>query len=114
MKALKINQPVKLNSGIAIPSGSIVVIAEGYCDVKSTKDGMIPSQVSTFLYVSESAIAQGKSPIGDIADYNPVFSGLQLSVADYQTKTAESLLIDAVQSSLDQVYGVENVEEINL
>jgi len=114
MKALKINQPVNLNSGIAIPSGSIVVIAEGYADVKSTKDGMIPSQIATFLYVSEAAIAAGKSPIIDIADYNPVFSGLQLSVADYQTKTAESLLIDAVQSSLDQIYGVENVEEINL
>jgi hypothetical protein len=114
MKALKINQPVNLNSGIAIPSGSIVVIAEGYADVKSTKDGMIPSQVSTFLYVSESAIAEGKSPIIDIADYSPVFSGLELSIADYQTKTAEALLIDAVQSSLDKVYGVENVEEINL
>ena len=114
MKALKINQPVNLNSGITIPSGSIVVIAEGYADVKSTKDGMIPSQVSTFLYVSESAITEGKSPIGDIADYSPVFSGLELSVADYQTKTAESLLIDAVQSSLGKVYGPENVEEVNI
>lgn len=114
MKAIKITQPVNLNSGISIPSGSIVIIGEGYASVKDVKEGLIPAQVATFLFVSETAISEGKSPITDVADFNPVFSGLQLSVSDYQTKTAEGLLIDAVESALVAVYGAEYVEVITL
>ena len=113
MKAIKINSAVNLTSGLAIPSGSVVVIAEGYADIKSTKDGFIPSQIATFVYASEQAIAEGKSPITDIADFNPVFGGLQLSINDYQTKTAESLLIDAVYGALVAIYPNE-VEVITL
>lgn len=114
MKAIKINQPVNLNSGISIPSGSIVIIGEGYASVKDVKEGLIPAQVATFLFVSETAIQEGKSPITDIADFNPVFAGLQLSVDAYQTKSAESLLIEAVETALIAVYGEENVEVISL
>jgi hypothetical protein len=114
MKAILINSNVNLTSGLSIPSGSVVVIAEGYADVKSQKDGIIPAQIATFVFASVGALAEGKAPIQGIEDFNTTFSGLELTVADYQTKTAESLLIDAVQSSLDQIYGVENVEEINL
>lgn len=114
MKAIKITQPVNLNSGISIPSGSIVIIGEGYASVKDIKEGLIPAQVATFLFVSETAILEGKSPITDVADFNPVFSGLQLSVDAYQTKTAESLLIEAVESALVAVYGAEYVEVITL
>lgn len=113
MKALKINEPVKLNSGISIPSGSIVIVTEGYCDIKSTKDAKIPAQVATSLYVSETAIAEGKSPILDIADFNSTFSGLELSISDYETKTAESLFIDAVSNALELVYP-SNVEVVTL
>ena len=63
MQAIKINTTVNLTSGLSIPSGSIVTMAEGYADIKSTKDGFIPSQIATFLYASEEAMAAGKSPI---------------------------------------------------
>lgn len=114
MKAIKINSAVNLTSGLAIPSGSVVVIAEGYADIKSTKDGFIPSQIATFVFASEQAIAEGKSPIPDIADFNPVFGGLQLSVEDYATIPAESLLVNAVFNALVAIYGEANVEQINL
>jgi hypothetical protein len=114
MKAIKINQLVNLNSGISIPAGSIVVIGEGYASVKDIKEGLIPAQVATFLFVSETAISEGKSPITDVADFNPVFSGLNLSLVNYQTKTAEELLISAVEDALVAIYGDENVEVITL
>lgn len=114
MKAIKINQEVNLNNGLQIPSGSVVVVSEGYADCKSLKEDKIPAQVATFLYVSESAISDGKSPIMDVADFNPVFSGLELNVSDYETKTAESLLIDTVKAKLAEFYGEENLEVINL
>ena len=114
MKAIQILSPVNLTSGLSIPSGSIVVIAEGYADVKSTKDGFIPSQIATLVFASETAYAEKKSPITDIADFNPVFSSLQLSVTDYATLSAESLLINAVFNALVAVYGAENVEQVEI
>lgn len=113
MKAIKINSSVNLTSGLAIPSGSIVAIAEGYANIKDTKDGLIPSQIATFVFASQQAIAEGKSPVPDIQDFNPVFSGLQLSVSDYATLSAESLLVNAVYNSLATIYG-SNIEQIDL
>lgn len=113
MQAIKINQPVNLSSGISIPSGSIVVIGEGYASVKDVKDGLIPAQVATFLFVSETAISEGKSPITDVADFNPVFGGLQLSVSKYETDTAEALLVGAVYDALEAIYP-GNVEVITI
>ena len=114
MKAIKINTNVNLNSGITLPSGGIVVIAEGYTDVKSTNEGFIPSQIATLLYASLEALQSGKVSINDVADYTPVFSELKLSLADYQTKSAEQLLIDTVESELIKIYGAENIEEISI
>lgn len=114
MQAIKINTTVNLTSGLTIPSGSIVVIAEGYASIKDAKDGFIPSQIATFLYASEEAMAAGKSPITDVSDFNPVFGNLQLSVVDYATLSAESLLVNAVYNALVDVYGAENVEKVEL
>jgi hypothetical protein len=104
MKKIKINTVVNLTSGISLPSGSIVVIAEGYADVKSEKDEFIPAQIATLLYVSEAAFENGATAITNPSDFNPVFSQLELSVVDYQTKSAESLLIDSVYNALNAVY----------
>ena len=104
MKAIKILSEVNLTSGLAIPSGSVVVIAEGYSDNKSQKDGIIPAQIATFVFASVEALAQGKAPIQGIQDFNTTFSGLELSVADYETKSAEVLLINAVESALEAIY----------
>lgn len=109
---IKINSSVNLSSGLTIPSGSVVTIAEGYADVKSEKDGIIPAQVATFLYASEAAIQGDATPVQGVADFNPVFSGLELAVADYETEPAQTLLIDAVKGSLIEVYGEENIEVV--
>jgi len=111
MQAIKILSPVNLTSGLSIPSGSVVVIAEGYADVKSQKDGIIPAQIATFVFASAQALAEGKAPIQGIDDFNTTFSGLELSVADYETKSAEVLLITAVFNALDSIYPSQ-VEQI--
>jgi len=113
MKAIQINTSVNLTSGIAIPSGSVCVIAEGYADVKSQKDGIIPAQIATFVFASVQAFAEGKAPIQGIEDFNTTFSGLKLSVADYETLAAETLLINAVYSALNAIYPAQ-VEVITL
>jgi hypothetical protein len=114
MKAIQLNTLVNLTSGLTIPSGSVVVIAEGYADVKSQKDGVIPAQIATFVYASVEALAQGKAPIQGIQDFNTTFSNLELSVVSYETIPAESLLVNAVYDALVTIYGAENVEQITI
>jgi len=109
---IKINTTVNLSSGLTIPAGSVVTIAEGYASIKDEKDGLIPAQVATFVYASEAAYQEKKEPVTGVADFNPVFSGLELSVSDYATKTAEGLLVDAVKGALVAIYGESNVEVI--
>jgi len=104
MKAIQINTSVNLTSGLSIPSGSVVVIAEGYADIKSQKDGIIPAQIATFVFASEQALAEGKAPIQGIEDFNTTFSGLELTVASYESLSAEVLLINAVESALEKIY----------
>ena len=114
MKAILINSNVNLTSGLSIPSGSVCVIAEGYADVKSQKDGVIPAQIATFVFASVEALAQGKAPIQGIQDFNTTFSNLELSVVSYETVSAEALLVNAVYDALVAIYGAENVEQITI
>lgn len=114
MQAIKILSNVNLTSGLSIPSGSVVVIAEGYADVKSQKDGIIPAQIATFVFASVQALAEGKAPIQGIEDFNTTFSNLELSVVSYETIPAESLLVNAVYDALVAIYGAENVEQITI
>jgi hypothetical protein len=104
MKAIQINSNVNLTSGLSIPSGSVVVIAEGYSANKDQKNGVIPAQISTLVFASVQALAEGKAPIQGIEDFNNTFAGLQLTVADYETLAAETLLINAVYSALNAIY----------
>lgn len=103
MKAIKINTTVNLSTGQKLSSGSVVTIAEGYADVKNAKNSLIPAQVATFTFINEAAV-NTKDPVGNMVDYNPVFSGLQLSVSAFETEPAESLLIDAVYNALNAIY----------
>jgi len=114
MQAIQINTNVNLTSGLSIPSGSVVVIAEGYADVKRQKDGIIPAQIATFVFASVQALAEGKAPIQGIEDFNTTFSNLELSVVAYETIPAESLLVNAVYDALVAIYGAENVEQITI
>jgi hypothetical protein len=113
MKAILINSNVNLTSGLSIPSGSVVVIAEGYADIKSQKDGIIPAQIATFVFASVQSLAEGKAPIQGIEDFNTTFAGLELSVASYESLSAEVLLINAVESALEKIYP-NQVEIVNL
>jgi hypothetical protein len=112
MKYIKINTEVNLTSGIQIPSGSAVIVAEGYADIKNSTAEGIPSQIAVFVFASIQAMVDGKSPIVGIADFDTTFSSLQLSVVAYQTETAEALLINAVAGELSKVYGATNIEII--
>jgi hypothetical protein len=113
MQAIKILSPVNLTSGLSIPSGSIVVIAEGYSVNKEQKNGVIPAQISTLVFASVQALAEGKAPIQGIEDFNTTFSGLELSVASYEILSAETLLVTSVYGELEKIYP-EQVEIVNL
>ena len=76
MKAISILSNVNLTSGLSIPSGSVVVIAEGYADVKSQKGGIIPAQIATFVFASVGALAEGKAPIQGFKILTPLFQTL--------------------------------------
>jgi len=106
MKAIQINAAVNLNNGLQIPSGSIAVIAEGLAQVFIQKDGFIPAQIVSSVYTSKNNYETGKSPVdgNSIADFNPAMYNLKLSVTDYATVTAETLLVEAVYNALDAVY----------
>jgi len=106
MKAIQINTPVNLNSGLQIPSGAVAVVAEGLAQVFQQKDGLIPAQIVTSVYTSKVNYESGKSPVdgNSISDFNPVNYGVRLPVVAYQTQTAEDLLVTAVYIGLDQVY----------
>jgi hypothetical protein len=110
MKYIKINTEVNLTSGIQIPSGSIVIIAEGYADVKAQVEGMIPSQIATFVYASYQAMTDGKHILQGIEDFDTTFSYAKLPVESFETIPSETLLIMAVFEDLALLYGESNIE----
>lgn len=114
MKYIKINTEVNLSSGIQIPSGSVVIIAEGYADVKAQVDGLIPAQIATFVYASFDSMMAGKQAIQGIADFNTTFAYSKLPVKDFETIPAETLLIMAVYQDLALVYGEANIEIVTI
>ena len=106
MKAIKINAPVNLNSGLQVPPGSVVVISEGLAQLFKTQGGLIPAQIATDVYTSVSNYETGKAPVdrSSVADFNPVRYDVKLPVAAYETQTAQDLLLTAVYMGLEQVY----------
>ena len=114
MKYIKINTTVNLTSGVEIPSGSAVIIAEGYADVKAQAEGLIPAQIGTFLYASYQAMLDGKQPIQGIADFDTTFNYAKLPVISFETVPAETLLITAVFQDLALIYGEENIEIVTV
>lgn len=106
MKAIQINATVNLNNGLQIPSGAVAVISEGLAQVFAQSAGEIPAQIVSSIYTSKDNYETGKAPVdgNSISDFNPAMYGLKLSVIDYQTVTAETLLVEAVYNALDAVY----------
>ena len=106
MKAIKINAPINLNSGLQVPPGSVVVISEGLAQLFKTAGGLIPAQIATDVYTSVSNYETGKAPVdrSSVVDFNPVRYDVKLPVAAYETQTAQDLLLTAVYMGLEQVY----------
>jgi hypothetical protein len=106
MKAIKINAPINLNSGLQVPPGAVVVISEGLAQLFKTQGGLIPAQIATDVYTSVSNYETGKAPVdrSSVADFNPVRYDVKLPVAAYETQTAQDLLLTAVYMGLEQVY----------
>ena len=116
MKAIQINTIVNLTNGLQIPSGSVVVICEGLAQVFAQKDGLIPAQIVSNVYVNKSTYEEGKTPIdgNSIADFQTALYNLNLSVANYETQTAQDLLVTTVYDYLATVYATTDLEIIEV
>lgn len=116
MKAIQINAIVNLTNGLAIPSGSVVVISEGLAQVFAQKDGLIPAQIVNYVYINKASYEDGKYPVdgNSIADFQTALYNLNLSLTNYETQTAQDLLVNAVFEYLATVYTAENLEIIDV
>lgn len=116
MKAIQINAIVNLTNGLAIPSGSVVVISEGLAQVFAQKEGLIPAQIVNYVYINKASYEDGKYPVdgNSIADFQTALYNLNLSLTNYETQTAQDLLVNAVFDYLATVYTAENLEIIDV
>ena len=114
MKAIQINTIVNLTNGLAIPSGGVNVISEGLAQVFAQKDGLIPAQIVSNVYVNKANYEDGKAPVdgNSIADFQTALYNLNLSVTSYETQTAEDLLVTAVYDYLATIYTNQGELEI--
>lgn len=114
MKAIQINTTVLLTNGLAIPSGAVNVITEGLAQVFAQKDGLIPAQIVSAVYVNQSSFEDGKAPVdgNSIADFKTGLYNLNLTVANYETQTAQDLLVSAVYDYLATIYSAAGDLEI--
>ena len=120
MKVIKILVPVNLNSGLETPKNTILTITEGYADIKAknldptTDEYVIPSQIANALYINAAAVTDSEiQAITGILDFPQVFNA-NLSVTDYETLTAEDLLISGAYNALVAVYGEGNVQIVSI
>lgn len=111
MKAVKIKVPVNLTTGVQVPADSVAVVGEIYINNKAAKDGKIPAQIPLLLY--KNAQSLNKKPILEIEDFNPLIEG-KITVADYETKDAETVAVKEILQYLKGIYGNTNVEQITI
>jgi hypothetical protein len=114
MKYIKINADVNLESGLKVPAGAIVVVAEGFADIKAQSEGLIPAQVAVYVFADMESMTTGKKSVIGIADFPTTLQYSKLPVADYESVSAELLLIMAVFADLVLIYGEANIEIISV
>jgi len=116
MKAIQINTTVLLTNGLAIPPGAVNVIGEGLAQIVLQKDGLIPAQIVSSVYVNKSNYEEGKTPVdgNSIADFQTALYNLNLTVANYETQTAQDLLVSTVYDYLATVYAATDLEIIEV
>jgi len=113
MKVIKIKVPVTLTSGLTTPTNTILVISEGYLDIKAKANDNIPTQIATLLYLDAASILNNNIPISGIADFSNLFT-TNILVTDYETKIAETLFIEAVYDQLVPIYTAANLQIISI
>jgi hypothetical protein len=116
MKAIQINTIVNLTNGLAIPSGGLNVINVGLAQLFATKNGSIPAQIVSDVYVNKSTYEEGKAPVdgNSIADFQTGLYNLNLNVTSYETLTAQDLLVTAVYDYLATIYAPSDLEIIEV
>jgi hypothetical protein len=116
MKAIQINTIVNLTNGLAIPSGGLNVINVGLAQLFATKNGSIPAQIVSNVYVNKSTYEEGKAPVdgNSIADFQTGLYNLNLNVTSYETLTAQDLLVTAVYDYLATIYAPSDLEIIEV
>jgi hypothetical protein len=116
MKAIQINAVINLTNGLQIPSGAVNVISEGLAQVFAQKDGLIPAQIVSSVYVNKDSYESGKAPVdgNSIADFQTALYNLNLSVTNYETQTAQDLLLNAVVEYLSTIYNASDLVIIEI
>ena len=116
MKAIQINTIVLLTNGLAIPPGAVNVIGEGLAQIVLQKDGLIPAQIVSSVYVNKSTYEEGKTPVdgNSIAEFETALYNLNLSVSNYETQTAQDLLVTTVFDYLSTIYAATDLEIIEV
>ncbi len=114
MKALKIKTTVSLNTGLSVASGSVLIVDEGYVNIKGIRTipaieleaekQVIPCYITCRLFKSLTSYQEGKVHIDGILDFNPTFSGLLMSVEAYTMLPTQDLIIGVLQENLEAIY----------
>jgi hypothetical protein len=104
MKAIRINAPLRLNCGIEIPSGAIVVLNKA--QVFQQKGNIVPVQISASTFVSVDEWRAGKSPIdaSAIEGYNPANVILKMDEQEYWTRIAGDYFMHLLFFYTDTIY----------
>lgn len=113
MKAVKIKVPVNLTNGMEVPADSICIPSEFYLNIAAKTATKIPIQCPFAVYKSAAAYANGKRKIDEIQDFNTHVQD-EITVADFETKDAETLAIKEIKQYLTAIYGSTNIDVINI
>ena len=113
MQVIKIKAPVNLNSGLQTPINTILIISEGYLDIKNKNNSLIPSQIATLLYLDAAAILDSREPITGVEDFQPLFKS-EITTTSYENEIAETIFIEAVYDQLIPIYTAAKLEIITI
>lgn len=113
MKLIKINAPINLNSGVVVPAASFVGIREAYFNNNTPKDASVTTQIAIGVYTTQAKARNGKTPIADVSDFEMVYT-VEIPIADYTTKDAESVCIAEMLKILTPIYTAPNLSIITI
>lgn len=113
MKLIKIAAPINLSSGVVVTAPSFLAVREIYLNNQTPKDTSVTTQISVGVYTTQLKASKGKFPIGDISDFQPLFS-VEVTMLDYTTKDAETIGIEYVFNELTPIYTAAKLSIITI